>query len=104
MYEKLPEPAGDEILQLALAFREDVRPEKLDLGIGVYRDTSGHTPVMRAIKAAEQSLVTNEPSKSYLGLTGDERFNAQLLDLVFGEHDSTRIRAVQTPGGGGAVP
>jgi aromatic-amino-acid transaminase len=104
MFEKLPEPAADEILQLATAFREDTRPEKLDLGIGVYRDALGNTPVMRAIKAAELSLVTNETSKSYLGLTGDERFNAQLLDLVLGDHlSSQRIRAVQTPGGGGAV-
>jgi aspartate/tyrosine/aromatic aminotransferase len=104
MYEKLPEPAGDEILQLATAFREDTRPEKLDLGIGVYRDALGNTPVMRAIKAAELSLVTSETSKSYLGLTGDERFNAQLLNLVLGDHvSSQRIRAVQTPGGGGAV-
>lgn len=103
MYEKLPDPAVDEILQLALAFREDTRPEKLDLGIGVYRDASGNTPVMRAVKAAEQLLITNEPSKAYLGLTGDERFNAQLLELVFGDCISPRVQAIQTPGGGGAV-
>jgi aromatic-amino-acid transaminase len=103
MYEQLPDPAGDEILQLAIAFREDTRPEKLDLGIGVYRDAAGHTPVMRAVKAAERLLITNESSKAYLGLTGDERFNTQLLDLVFGDHVSTRVRAIQTPGGGGAV-
>ena len=103
MYEQLPDPAGDEILQLAIAFREDTRPEKLDLGIGVYRDAAGHTPVMRAVKAAERLLITNESSKAYLGLTGDERFNSQLLDLVFGDHISPRVRAIQTPGGGGAV-
>jgi len=103
MYEQLPDPAGDEILQLAIAFREDTRPEKLDLGIGVYRDAAGHTPVMRAVKAAERLLITNESSKAYLGLTGDERFNTQLLDLVFGDHVSPRVRAIQTPGGGGAV-
>jgi aromatic-amino-acid transaminase len=103
MYEQLPDPAGDEILQLAIAFREDTRPEKLDLGIGVYRDASGHTPVMRAVKAAERLLITNESSKAYLGLTGDERFNTQLLDLVFADHVSPRVRAIQTPGGGGAV-
>jgi aspartate/tyrosine/aromatic aminotransferase len=103
MYEKLPDPAVDEILQLAIAFREDTRPEKLDLGIGVYRDASGNTPVMRAVKAAEQFLVTNEPSKAYLGLTGDERFNARLRELVFGDYVSPRVHAIQTPGGGGAV-
>src|ERR1700722_12634529 len=103
MYEKLREPAGDEILQLASAFREDARPEKLDFGIGVYRDALGNTPVMRAVKSAEWSLVRDEMSKSYLGLTGDERFNARLLELMLGNHLSQRIRAVQTPGGGGAV-
>jgi aspartate/tyrosine/aromatic aminotransferase len=103
MLEKLSKPAGDEILQLASAFREDTRPEKLDLGIGVYRDALGNTPVMRAIKNAEMSLVRNEATKSYLGFAGDERFNAHLVELVLGDNLSERIRAVQTPGGGGAV-
>jgi len=103
MYERLPEPAGDEILQVASAFREDLRPEKLDLGIGVYRDASGNTPVMQAIKAAERDLVSTETSKAYLGFSGDERFNRQLLRLVLGDQVSERTCAVQTPGGGGAV-
>jgi len=104
MFEKLPEPAGDEILQLASAFREDARSDKMDLGIGVYRDALGKTPIMQAIKAAELSLYKDEQSKSYLGLIGDERFNGALLHLVLGDEvPYDRIRAIQTPGGGGGV-
>jgi aspartate/tyrosine/aromatic aminotransferase len=104
MYERLPEPAADEILQLGSAFREDLRSEKVDLGIGVYRDERGNAPVMQAIKAAELSLLTDEQSKSYLGLAGDERFNTAILELVLGDGAPyERTRAIQTPGGGGGV-
>jgi aspartate/tyrosine/aromatic aminotransferase len=104
MYERLPEPARDEILQLASSFREDERSAKIDLGIGVYRDASGATPIMRAIKSAEHSLWLAEESKAYIGMTGDERFNSALLQLVLGDwipHE--RVRAIQTPGGGGGI-
>jgi aspartate aminotransferase len=104
MYERLPAPPVDEILQLAILFRDDPRPEKLDLGIGVYRDALGNTPIMRAIKSAEATLLETEQSKSYLGMTGDERFTSTLLHLVLGDQvPYERIRAIQTPGGGGGI-
>jgi aromatic-amino-acid transaminase len=84
--------------------RADPRPHKIDLSIGVYHDRSGQTPVMRAVREAESRLLETERTKAYLGLAGDDRFNAGMAHLVFGDgaaHD--RIGAVQSPGGTGAV-
>lgn len=104
MYENLPIPASDPILQISLAFREDSNPLKADLGIGVYKDASGVTPVMHAVHEAEVLQAAQRESKSYLTFAGDERFNAAMLELALGDTPySGRARAIQTPGGGGAV-
>ena len=85
-------------------FKQDPRTNKVDLGVGVYKDASGKTPVMRAVKAAEQRLVDQQDSKSYVGLAGDPAFSNVMIDLVLGDAVARdRIAAVATPGGTGAI-
>jgi aspartate/tyrosine/aromatic aminotransferase len=97
-------PPVDAILALSQAFRADQRPGKTDLGIGVYKDSAGATPVMRAVKAAEKRVWQSEGSKAYLGLGGDETFAQAIDDLVLGAAvDRARVRSIQTVGGGAAV-
>lgn len=74
-----PEPE-DSLLRLIGMHARDPRPDKIDLGVGVFRDERGHTPVLKAVKAAEADLVENEPSKSYLGARGDIGF-VELLSV-----------------------
>ena len=77
-----PSP-NDPILQLAADFREDPRPQKLDLGVGVYKDSSGATVIPKAVKAAEARLLEEQATKSYVGLLGDVEFNAAMAELVY---------------------
>jgi len=97
--------APDQLLRLIALHRDDPRPDKLDLGVGVYRDAAGRTPVMRAVKEAERRLVAEQPSKAYLGAEGDIGFTAHIARLVFGDAppSSDRLFGVQTPGGTGAL-
>ena len=98
-----PQPA-DKILALMQAFREDPRTNKIDLGVGVYKDADGRTPVMRAVKAAERRLVEEQDTKAYTGLAGDPAFAAAMRGLILGDAVSAdRVAAVATPGGTGAV-
>lgn len=98
-----PQPA-DPLLQIIGAFRADPRADKIDLGVGVFRDPQGATPVMRAIKVAERRLVETQPSKSYLGSEGDTGFVAALASRVIGGTVAPdRVQGVQTPGGTGAL-
>ncbi len=98
----LPTPQTDPLLALIGRYRADTRPDKIDLGVGVYRDSNGNTPVLAAVKAAEGQLHSHQDSKSYLGLTGDIGFVESLGDLIFA--DSTRsIAGAQAPGGSGAL-
>ncbi|MGI9390653.1 MAG: aromatic amino acid transaminase [Boseongicola sp.] len=98
-----PQPA-DKILALVQAFREDPRDQKIDLGVGVYRDAEGRTPVMRAVKAAERRLVEEQDTKAYTGLAGDPAFSAVMRGLILSDSVSAdRVAAVATPGGTGAV-
>jgi aromatic-amino-acid transaminase len=100
----LPVPDVDPLLLLMSQFRADPRPDKLDLGIGVYRDAKGRTPVMRAVKAAEQRLVDEQAGKAYIGSAGDAGFVGLMQDLVLGAAvPSARIGGIQTPGGTGAL-
>ncbi|MGB8624376.1 MAG: aminotransferase class I/II-fold pyridoxal phosphate-dependent enzyme, partial [Paracoccaceae bacterium] len=69
-----PQPR-DGIIQLMETFHADPRPDKIDLGVGVYRDAQGQTPVMRAVKAAEKRLLASETTKSYTALAGDAGFH-----------------------------
>ena len=98
-----PQPA-DKILALMQAYREDPRDQKIDLGVGVYKNAEGVTPVMRAIKTAEKQLWEVETTKAYTGLAGDPAFSDAMINLVLdGAVVRDRIAAVATPGGTGAV-
>ncbi len=100
----LTEQPQDKILMLMTMFREDPRAEKIDLGVGVYKNAEGVTPVMGAIKAAERRLVEEQTTKSYTGLAGDPAFNAAMADLVLGgDRPTERMAGIATPGGTGAV-
>lgn len=104
MLEALTAPAPDKIIELIALYAADPRADKLDLGVGVYKDAEGRTPIMRAVKAAEQRLWQEQTTKSYVGLLGDLGFVDGLRDLIFGEAVSAdRIVGAQTPGGTGAV-
>ena len=98
-----PSP-NDPILQLAADFREDPRANKLDLGVGVYKDSAGRTVIPQAVKIAEARLLEEQDTKSYVGLLGDTSFNAAMAGLVLGDAaPEGRLAAIQTPGGGGAL-
>ncbi len=105
MLERLNQQPPDALLALIKLHDADTRPDKIDLGVGVYRTGQGETPVFGAIKAAEQTLVNEQESKSYLGPEGDMGFVHALLPFVFGEDPTRggRIEGMQTPGGTGAV-
>ena len=98
-----PQPA-DKILQLMQMFREDPRENKIDLGVGVYKNAEGITPVMRAIKAAEHTLWETQETKAYTGLAGDPAYGEALSKLILGDaRDESRLAAAATPGGTGAI-
>jgi aspartate/tyrosine/aromatic aminotransferase len=104
MFETLQPAQPDKILALIGMYRDDPRPGKIDLGVGVYRDEAGKTAIMQAVREAEQRLYRAQDTKSYLGLAGDVAFNAAMIKLVFGANaDTKRIRACQAPGGSGAL-
>jgi aromatic-amino-acid transaminase len=104
MLTDLAPQAPDAILALMAAFREDPRADKIDLGVGVYKDAEGRTPVMRAVKAAEARILARQETKSYTGLGGDPAFGEALSGLVLGaDAPRDRLAMVATPGGTGAV-
>ncbi|MHA7879425.1 MAG: amino acid aminotransferase [Saccharospirillum sp.] len=104
MFERLDAPRQDPILSLTVAFRNDTRPNKIDLGIGVYRNSEGETPIMAAVKDAQQALAEEQTTKSYVGLAGDEVFNDLITDLLLaGTEARSRTSTVQTPGASGAL-
>ncbi len=104
MLEALKAPAPDKIIELIGLYAADPREEKLDLGVGVYKDAQGKTPIMRAVKAAEQKLWEEQTTKSYVGLLGDLGFVDAMRELIFGDVvPADRIAGAQTPGGTGAV-
>lgn len=104
MFEDLQPAPADKILALIGLYRADPRPDKVDLGVGVYKDRDGRTPVMRAVREAEKRLLQSQDTKTYLGLAGDAGFNTAMAKLVVGPAaDLTRIRAAQAPGGSGAL-
>ena len=97
-----PQPA-DKILALGKLFREDPRTDKIDLGVGVYKNAEGLTPVMRAVKTAEKQLWELESTKSYVSLAGDPAFSDVMIDLVLSDAvDRSTVAAAATPGGTGA--
>ena len=104
MFETLKPQPADKILALVQKFKEDPRPQKIDLGVGVYKNAEGVTPVMRAVKAAEHQLWQDETTKSYVGLTGDPAFSDSMIQMVLGDAvPRGAVAAAATPGGTGAV-
>ena len=104
MLEALRTPDPDKIIELMAIYAADPRSDKLDLGVGVYKDANGHTPIMRAVKAAEGRLLEQQTTKTYLNLLGDTSFVERMRDLVFADSvPADRIAGAQTPGGTGAV-
>jgi aromatic-amino-acid transaminase len=104
MLETLQLQPQDKILQLIQMCRDDPRADKIDLGVGVYKDPTGLTPVMRAVKAAERTLWETEVTKTYTGLAGEPDFHAAMAGLILGDTvPAERVAAVATPGGTGAI-
>ena len=104
MFEHLQAQKPDAILALMQMYRDDPRDQKVDLGVGVYKNAAGVTPVMRAIKTAEERLWQVQESKSYVGLAGDPAFNDAMIRLVLGDAVARGdVASVATPGGTGAV-
>ena len=101
MFDALKPQVQDKILTLMQMYRDDPRKDKIDLGVGVYKDATGLTPVMRAVKAAERRLWEVETTKTYTGLAGDPAFNAAMVRLILGA--DVPAAAVATPGGTGAI-
>lgn len=103
-FDTLAAQPADALLSLIALYRADDRPQKIDLGVGVFRNDAGDTPVMRAVKAAEAVLLETQVTKSYLGAEGDTAYTALLAEIVFGDRTAgERLNGVQTPGGTGAL-
>ena len=103
MLEALTPQPQDKILVLMAQFREDPRSTKVDLGVGVYKDATGLTPVMRAVKTAEKQLWEREVTKTYTGLAGEPAFHAAMTNLILGPGFADRAAVAATPGGTGAL-
>ena len=104
MLELLTPPEADPILSLIVKFKEDKRGNKIDLGIGVYKDEYDQTPVMKAVRNASVTIAATEQSKSYIGPMGDESFNTLVQNLLLdGCEANSRASTIQTPGASGAL-
>lgn len=105
MFENLEPLPPDAILRLIAEYNDDPRRDKIDLGVGVYRNAEGETPVLGSVKKAEQRLVASQASKTYVGSGGAPAFNAAMQSLLFGSagEDNARITTLQTPGGSGSL-
>lgn len=104
MLSNIKPPKVDPILSLSLAYREDPRSEKVDLGIGVYKNDQGQTPIMSAVKKAHQAQLEDQQTKAYVGLAGNEIFNQSMIDLLLKNTNAyDRVSAIQTPGASGAL-
>ncbi|PNQ67419.1 aromatic amino acid aminotransferase [Vibrio agarivorans] len=104
MFSHLPTTELDPILSLSVAYRNDPRPDKIDLGIGVYKNSVGETPIMKAVQSAQDIVISNQKTKSYVGLAGCEEFNQCMTSLLLqGTSAMGRVATVQTPGASGAL-
>ena len=105
LFDRLEAQKADALLQLISLCNADPRKEKIDVGVGVYRDAAGGTPIPRAVKRAEAILLETQETKSYLGSAGDTRFVELIKPMVFGAAGAgdDRVVGVQTPGGCGAL-
>ncbi|WP_107852577.1 amino acid aminotransferase [Oceanimonas marisflavi] len=107
MFEKVTAAPADPILGLTDAFRKDTRTDKINLGVGIYKDEAGQTPVLRCVKKAEARLVQEQTTKNYLSIEGIEAYGQVVQKLLFGADASIiaeqRARTAQAPGGTGAL-
>lgn len=104
MFETLHKAPADTIFALMAEYAADTNPHKIDLGIGVYKDENGKTPIMGAVRKAEQRILESATTKTYVGVAGNKGFSAAMIGLALGEAvDGSRVRAVQAPGGTGSL-
>jgi len=107
LFQQLKRLNPDTILGVMAKFRADTSPLKVDLGVGVYRDLSGNTPVLTCVRSAEQAVLAAQTTKSYVAAAGREEFNRAVEEMVLGQAHAVRrdrrARTVQTPGGCGAL-
>jgi aromatic-amino-acid transaminase len=107
MFEQVSMAAADPILGLTDAFKKDPRVDKINLGVGIYKNESGFTPILATVKEAEKRLLAEETTKSYLSIEGTAAYSAAVQKLLFGEDaeiiSSNRVRTAQAPGGTGAL-
>lgn len=107
MFERVVAAPADPILGLTEAFKQDPRSEKINLGVGIYKDETGATPVLDSVKKAEEYLLANEKTKSYLSIEGTPAYGLEVQKLLFGEDSSIiadkRAFTAQSPGGTGAL-
>ena len=107
MFEKIVTAAADPILGLTEAFAKDPRAEKINLGVGIYKDETGQTPILKSVKLAEQKLINEEKSKSYLSIEGHKAYASAVQKLLFGADSEVVLKqraiTAQAPGGTGAL-
>jgi aspartate aminotransferase/aromatic-amino-acid transaminase len=104
MFETLTQAPGDKILALMGEFAADPRADKIDLGVGVYKDEKGVTPIMSAVRKAEERMLSGAKTKTYLGISGNKGFGAAVTDLVLADSvPRERVRIAQAPGGTGSL-
>ena len=107
MFERLDRVPDDPILGLMAAFRADADSKKVDLGVGVFRDAKGDTPVLDSVRQAEKAVLARQNSKTYVAPAGNPAFNQAMEKLVFGAGHAAlaaeRVRSIQGPGGCGAL-
>jgi aspartate aminotransferase len=107
LFQELKQLSADAILGLMAKYRADSSAMKVDLGVGVYRDLSGNTPVLACVRQAEQAVLAAQTTKSYVAAAGREEFNTAVEEMVLGKAHAARkdrrARTVQTPGGCGAL-
>ena len=107
MFDSLKALPADPILGLGIKYKKDTNPLKIDLGVGVYKDAAGNTPILNCVKKAEQHRLSTELSKAYISPGGSPLFNAEIAKLIFGSDHKVlaegRARTISTPGGTGAL-
>ena len=104
MLNNLKQQPADKIMELMAMCRDDPREPKVDLGVGIYKNAKGETPVMQAVKKAEKMLWDTETTKKYTGLVGEKDYHDAMIGLVLGDSvPRARIAAAHTPGGTGAI-
>jgi aspartate/tyrosine/aromatic aminotransferase len=103
MFEKLEMAPADPILGLTDAFNKDPNPNKINLGVGVYKDEAGTTPIMNSVRKAEKILVETEKTKGYLPIPGAPAYGKVVQELVFGKDNKVFAATAHTPGGTGAL-